>query len=180
MTTLSLHENHPKEITINSLPCNIKYTGKANVTDFFVETAPNSKLPNQCGINGSIVDNKLDQEKYSYDEPSVYFRGRALLKRTIKFDDGIKGFYLKKTETANNIESVWETQGKFDQINVWRLTNKKRIKYENTINNWFKISAAINDSVKKLKSNKENEISPNATKTEEIDIDSIDSKEEEK
>ena len=179
MTTLSMHDNHPNDVTINSIPCKIKYTGKAKVSDFFVEAQPNSKIPNECGINGSIVDNELDQSKYSYDKPSTYFRGRALLKSEMKFDDGIKGFYLKKTETANNIDFVWETQGKFDKINVWRLTNKNRDKYDATINNWFKISSAINDPIKDASESNDNcknkEESPNAT-----DDTDIDSKEEEK
>ena len=181
MSTLSLRSNHPNKVTIHSLPCKIKYSGKAKVSDYFIETEPKSKLPNECGLNGSIIDNKLQQEQYQYDDTCTYFRGRALLKSEMKFNDGICGFQLKKTQTANNTENVWETNGKFDKINVWRLTNKERNKYENTINNWFEISSAINDPIKEIKESKSiKPSSPNADKQEIKDIDSKQPEEEEK
>jgi len=89
------------------------------------------------------VDNKLQQQKYSYSRPSAYFRGRALLKSTVRFNEGIQGFKLNKVQTANHAEKVWSTEGTFDQIHVWSLNNKSRIKHEQSINNWFKLSAAI-------------------------------------
>ena len=148
MSTLCLHDNHPTKVVIHSIPFKIKYDGKANISDYFIPNEGGSELANGCGINGSIVDNKLDQNKYSFNNKThCYFRGRALLKNIVKFDDGICGYKLKKTETADNTQNVYETIGVFDNINVWQLTNRKRTKYENTINNWFKISSAIHDTV---------------------------------
>eukprot|EP01084_Bolivina_argentea_P219092 371669_1 len=149
MTTVSLQRNHPKKVNVHSLPCKIKYTGKAKVSDYFVETEAGAPLPNECGINGSIVNDTLKQDKYSYDQNSCYFRGRALLKSTIEFKDGICGYELNKTETA------WETKGVFEHINVWRLTNKKRDKYERTINNWYTINAALHNPIATNKTNSE-------------------------
>ena len=147
MTTVTLSSDHPGKATVHSLPCKIKYTGKAKVSDYFVETAPNTVIPNGCGIDGSIIGNKLDQSKYSYDRPVCYFRGRALLKKTVKLDDGVKGFKLQHTPTGNNTETVWATKGVFDEMNVWSLSNKSRDKYEKNINNWFKISQIVHGSV---------------------------------
>ena len=147
MTTVSLTSEHPIKVTVHSLPCKIRYTGKAKVSDYFIETEPDAVIPNQCGMNGSIIGNELDQSKYSYKKPYCYFRGRALLKNTVKFDKAIKGYRLQHTQTANNTESVWETTGVFEEVNVWSLTNKTRDKYEKSVNNWFKISQALHDPV---------------------------------
>merc|ERR1719334_2041100 len=130
MTTVSLNPEHPSKVTVHSLPCKIKYTGKSNVSDWFPEQDPNAKIPNACGIDGSIVDNELQQQKYSHSRPSSYFRGRAVLKNTVKFDKGIRGFKLNKVQTASNTESVWSTEGTFKHINVWSLTTKSRTKHE--------------------------------------------------
>eukprot|EP01084_Bolivina_argentea_P124394 220425_1 len=149
MTTISLHANHPNKVTIHSLPCKIKHTGPAKVSDYFIETELEAKLPNDCGIDGSIVDNKLQQKKYSYNETNAYFRGRALLKNVMKFDEGICGYQLNQADTGNDTDKVWETKSVFKHINIWKLTNKQREKYENTINNWYKISAAIHGPIEK-------------------------------
>merc|ERR1719244_1747506 len=78
-----------------------------------------------------------------YNKPSAYFRGRAVLKNTVPFDSGIRGFKLTKIQTASHTEKVWSTEGTFDEMHVWSLTNKSRTKHEQSINDWFKLSAAI-------------------------------------
>mmetsp|Transcript_50699 Transcript_50699/g.84303 ORF Transcript_50699/g.84303 Transcript_50699/m.84303 type:complete len:163 (+) Transcript_50699:49-537(+) len=143
MATISLHVDHPQKVTVHSLPCKIKYSGKAAISDYFIERDSDAALPNETGITGSIVGNELKQAKYKYDETSAYFRGRALLKNSVEFKDGVCGYRLKQTQTANNSEKVWQTNGSFKEVQCWRLNNKKRTKYEHALNDWFKISEAI-------------------------------------
>jgi len=129
--------SNQKEVDLHSLPCEIKYNGRSDVSTFF-KPFDHPDLTNAAGFHGSNVQQEASEQiaKGKY----VYFRGRRLKARETDLQDCTAVILERK-------KNGWQCGGKIKNFNVWELPNYKRTKIENVLTSWKKTAKMIHDPI---------------------------------